>query len=217
MGKFKKNVKNRNPKDYEELKKFCIEEWNNINPKNYLKNFIKRVKMVLKINGDRLDTWHIEQIRKEEEEEENEEDMREKAMKMPKRTLKIVFNEAYLYNLKRREIASLNKKKIEMNKKYKEKIDKNKTKKVKTKKNMADKIKEEINDTTFIEKNILGFTINYDKILFEKKILKFKDMNLEEYLKYYLKKEEKKQEEEGKKKQEVKEKMMMKSLKMTQN
>ena len=35
----KKNVKNRNPKDYEELKKFCIEEWNNINPQNYLKNF----------------------------------------------------------------------------------------------------------------------------------------------------------------------------------
>ena len=134
MGKFKKNVKNRNPKDYEELKKFCIEEWNNINPQNYLKNFLKRVKMVLKIEGDRLDIWHIKQIRKEEEEEENEEDMKEKTMKMPKRTLKRVFNEAYLYNLKRREIADLNKKKIEMNKKYKEKIDKNKTKKVKTKK-----------------------------------------------------------------------------------
>ena len=118
----KKNVKNRNPKDYEELKKFCIEEWNNINPKNYLKNFIKRVKMVLKINGNRLDTWHLEKIRKEEEEEEeeNEKDMKEKNIKMPKRTLKRVFNEAHLYNLKRRELADLNKKKIEMNKKYKE-------------------------------------------------------------------------------------------------
>ena len=91
---------------------------------------------------------------------------------MPKRTLKKVFNEAYLYNLKRRELADLNKKKIEMNKKYKEKIDKNKTKKVKTKKNMADEIKEEINDTTFLEKNILGFTKQYDKILFENKIKK---------------------------------------------
>ena len=50
----------RNPKDYEELKKFCIEEWNKINPQNYLKNFLKKVKMVLKIKGDRLDTWHIE-------------------------------------------------------------------------------------------------------------------------------------------------------------
>ena len=131
----KKNVKNRNPKDYEELKKFCIEEWNNINPKNYLKNFIKRVKMVLKINGDRLDIWHLEQIRKEEEEEEeeeeeNEKDMEEKNIKMPKRTLKRVFNEAHLYNLKRRELADLNKKKIEMNKKYKEKIEKIKQKKI---------------------------------------------------------------------------------------
>ena len=54
---------------------------------------------------------------------------------------------------------------------------------------MADEIKKEINDTTFLEKNILGFTKQYDKILFEKKIKKLEDMNLEEYLKYYLKKE----------------------------
>ena len=40
MGKSEKNVKNRNPADYEELKKFCIEEWNNINLKNYF-NFNK--------------------------------------------------------------------------------------------------------------------------------------------------------------------------------
>ena len=63
--------------------------------------------------------------------------MEEENIKMPKRTLKRVFNEAYLYNLKRRELADLNKKKIELIKKYKQKIDKNKTKKVKTKKNMA--------------------------------------------------------------------------------
>ena len=34
---------------------------------------------------------------------------------------------------------------------------------------MADEIKEEINDTTFLDKNILGFTKQCDKILFEKK------------------------------------------------
>ena len=76
--------------------------------------------MVLKINGDRLDTWQLEQIRKEEEEEEeeeNEKDMEEKNIKMPKKTLKRVFNEAHLSNLKRRELADLNKKKIEMTKK----------------------------------------------------------------------------------------------------
>ena len=38
---------------------------------------------------------------------------------------------------------------------------------------MADEIKEEINDTTFLENNILGFTKQYDKILFGKKIKKF--------------------------------------------
>ena len=36
MGKFKKNVKNRNPNDYNQLKQFCIEKWNQINLKNYL-------------------------------------------------------------------------------------------------------------------------------------------------------------------------------------
>ena len=69
---------------------------------------------------------------------------------------------------------------------------------------MADEIKEDINDTTFLEKNILGFTKNYDKILFEKKRKKLENMNLEEYLKYYLKKEEKKQEEEKKSKSKKK-------------
>ena len=77
---------------------------------------------------------------------------------------------------------------------------------------MADEIKEEINDTTFLEKNILGFTKQYDKILFEKKIKKLEDMNLEEYLKYYLKKEEKKLEEEEKKKQKAKEKKNQKKI-----
>ena len=41
MGKFEENVKNRNPNYYNQLKQFCIEEWNQINPKNYFKNFIK--------------------------------------------------------------------------------------------------------------------------------------------------------------------------------
>ena len=60
----KKNVKNRNPKDYDELKKYCLEEWNNINPKNYFKNFLKRVEMVLEIKGSRLEAWHLEEIRR---------------------------------------------------------------------------------------------------------------------------------------------------------
>ena len=30
---------NRNPKIYEEEKKYCIEEWNKIEPRKYFKNF----------------------------------------------------------------------------------------------------------------------------------------------------------------------------------
>ena len=71
---------------------------------------------------------------------------------------------------------------------------------------MADEIKEDINDTTFLERNILGFNKNYDLKLYEQKIKKLENYSLEEYLKYYLKKEEKKQEEEEKKKQKKKKK-----------
>ena len=44
MGQFKKKVKNKYPKDYKELKKFRIEDWNIINQKNYFTNFIKKSK-----------------------------------------------------------------------------------------------------------------------------------------------------------------------------
>jgi len=76
----KKNVKNRNPSDYEELKKFCIEEWNKINPKNYFKNFIKRVKTVLSVNGNRLEPYHLEKIRQEEKKEEENKKKKKKTI-----------------------------------------------------------------------------------------------------------------------------------------
>ena len=103
----KKNVKNRNPNDYNQLKKFCIEEWNQINPKNYYKNFIKRVKKVISINGNRLEPHHLEEIRREEENEEEEKNY----IKIGERKLKRVFNEVFLDNLKKSEIRSLKKKK----------------------------------------------------------------------------------------------------------
>ena len=88
MVKFEKNVKNRNPNDYEQLKQFFIEEWNNINPKNYFKNFIKRIKKVLSIMESRLEPHHLEEIRREEENEEEEKIVIENG----KRQLKRVFN-----------------------------------------------------------------------------------------------------------------------------
>ena len=189
----KKNVKNRNPENYEQLKQFCIEEWNQINPKNYLKNFLKRVKMVLKINGNRLEDWHLKQIRKEEEEEEEEdEEEGEKNFLIKNRKLKRVFNEVFLNNMKKREIKCLEKKKKELIDSYKERIQQNEKKTIKTKKNMANEIKEDIGDTTFLERNLLEFNKKENIKLYEQKIKKLSDYNLEEYLKYYLKNKEKK-------------------------
>ena len=51
----KKEVKNRNPKNVEDLKQFCIEEWNKINPKIYFKHFIKKIKKCIKLEGGRLE------------------------------------------------------------------------------------------------------------------------------------------------------------------
>ena len=57
---------------------------------------------------------------------------------------------------------------------------------------MKDEIKEDINDTTFLERNIIGFNKEYDINLYNQKIKKLENYSLEEYLKYCLKKEEKK-------------------------
>ena len=50
----KRKVKNRKPKNLEELKEITIEEWNQI-PKDYIKNlfthFIKRCKNIIKLKG----------------------------------------------------------------------------------------------------------------------------------------------------------------------
>ena len=51
----KKRVKERRAKDLDELKQITIEEWNKI-PKSFIKklfkNFIKRCKKIIELNGD---------------------------------------------------------------------------------------------------------------------------------------------------------------------
>ena len=69
----KKRVKNRNPKDLNDLKQITIEEWNNI-PKSFIqklfRNFIKRCKKIIELKGGRLEPAHL--IRKEIEDEKKE-------------------------------------------------------------------------------------------------------------------------------------------------
>ena len=60
----KKNLKNRNPKTYDDLKKIFIEEWNKISPRPYFKNYLKRIDKCIEIQGNRLEDYHLNQIRK---------------------------------------------------------------------------------------------------------------------------------------------------------
>ena len=177
--------------------------------------------MVLTLNGDRILDAHIKKIRKiekderEKEDVEHEEEEEEENNEIGNRKIKRVFNEVFLNNLKNQEIRSLKRKKKELAQSYKEKINENKTKTIKTKKTMADEIKEDINDTTFLERNILGFNKNYDLKLYEQKIKKLEFYSLEEYLKYYLKKEEKNKKKRKKKsKKKRKNQTMKKSMKL---
>ena len=72
----KRRVKNRKPKNLEELKEITIEEWNQI-PKDYIKNlfanFIKRCKKIIELKGARLEPEHLRDIRQEMEKEEDNE------------------------------------------------------------------------------------------------------------------------------------------------
>ena len=50
------------------FKKITIEEWNKISPKLvrwFCLNFLKRIKKIIEINGNRLETFHLNQIKKE--------------------------------------------------------------------------------------------------------------------------------------------------------
>ena len=92
-------------------KKISIDEWNKI-PKSFIqnlfKNFIKRCKKIIELNGGRLEPVHLKQIRKEAEIEEKEEkeekeriDADEKEViensESKKLKLKIIYNKNELF------------------------------------------------------------------------------------------------------------------------
>ena len=53
----KDRVGNRNPQTYEDLKRYCIEEWNKIEPRKYFKNFEAKIKLCKELNGERLNEF----------------------------------------------------------------------------------------------------------------------------------------------------------------
>ena len=128
----KKRVKERRAKNLDELKQITIEEWNKI-PKSFIKklfkNFIKRCKKIIELNGGRLEPIHLQQIRKEAETESNEEkriiDIDEDEECGTKNLkLKIVYNKNELLKKSKKEIALI-RKKIKEKKKKSEKFEKN--------------------------------------------------------------------------------------------
>ena len=124
-----------------------------------VKNYLRRVKKVIEIKGNRLEPFHLNQIRKEEE-KENEEEKNIKNVKElinKKRILKMkkIYNDKNLNKIRKKEIRELNKEKKGISKKYK----KNKIKNVR---NVKREEREEI----------------------EKKIKELKEMTLIEYLQH---------------------------------
>ena len=108
-GYLKPKIKKRNPKNLDELKKITIEEWNSI-PKKIIKKcgigYIKRLKKIVEIKGERLEPYHLNQINKELEKEfpENDENSENEEQNIEKNNLsmRIIYNDKRLGILKKR-------------------------------------------------------------------------------------------------------------------
>ena len=126
MGKIEKRVRERRAKNLDELKLFTIEEWNKI-PKSFIqklfKNFIKRCKKIIELNGGRLEPVQLKQIRKEVIDEEKEVKEEKKILKVVNQKIKnkYDFNKNELLQKAKKEIALIRK-----NSKKKREIRKNK-------------------------------------------------------------------------------------------
>ena len=176
----KKNVKKRIPTTLDELKKFTIEEWNNI-PQEYIKklvkNYLKRIRKVIEIKGNRLEPYHLNEIRKEvekEEEKASDEINDNKTKKMTKEEkrrilrLKIIYNDKNLSKLRKKEIKELKRQKKGVTQKYKTTKTKNVNLKKRVEKKDLDKKIEELKDMTLIEylqhiRDEKEITLNWNK------------------------------------------------------
>ena len=74
-GYLKPRIKKRNPQTIQELKQYKVEEWNKI-PSKIIKNcgahYTKRLKKIIEIKGERLEQYHLNQLKEEEDEQDKE-------------------------------------------------------------------------------------------------------------------------------------------------
>ena len=182
----KKKVKERRAKNLDELKQITIEEWNKIPQsfiKNLFKNFIKRCKKIIELNGGRLEPVHLQQIRKEAEKETKDEEECEddKNNETKNLKLKIVYNKNVLIQKAKKEIAFIRKKIKEKKRELrKAKKDYNKAKKY------SMKIGREIEAVTDKESKKKIKNIELQNYIFRINwIKKYISENIDEYFKYF--------------------------------
>ena len=182
----KKKVKERRAKNLDELKQITIEEWNKIPQsfiKNLFKNFIKRCKKIIELNGGRLEPVHLQQIRKEAEKETKDEEECEddKNNETKNLKLKIVYDKNELIQKAKKEIAFIRKKIKEKKRELrKAKKEYNKAKKY------SMKIGREIEAVTDKESKKKIKNIELQNYIFRINwIKKYISENIDEYFKYF--------------------------------
>ena len=125
----KPRIKRRNQQTLEELKKFTLEEWKAI-PKTIIdncgKNYKKRLEKVLELEGERLEPFHLQEIKKElnEEEEVIEENIEKEKENTDNLKMKVTYNDGKMNFLRKKEIKDLKKKIKEIKEETREKIKK---------------------------------------------------------------------------------------------
>ena len=185
----KDRVRRRAPNTIEELKKYCLEEWNKIEPKKYFKNFEAKIKLCKQINGERLNEYNLREIRRKTEEKIGKEKEIENKIE---RKFKRVFNENVLLKYKKKEIKELEKKKKDLPDYYDKKI-KEKEEEIKDEKKLEKMSGKKIDSDNQVNLELLKITKEQEMEETEKKLKEIKKMTVYQYLKYFLKKEEKKE------------------------
>ena len=97
MGIFKTKNKKRDSKTLNDLKRIALEEWNAI-PKAIIEkcgeNYIKRLKKVIEIEGERFEPFHLKEIEKVKN---NEHEVKEKEGILDGQLkIKVVYNDQAL-------------------------------------------------------------------------------------------------------------------------
>ena len=171
------------------MKKFCLEEWNKIEPKKYFKNFEAKIKLCKEINGERLNEYNLRKIRLKAEKEAKMAVKKDSENKIQKK-LKRVFNENVLKKLKNNEIKELEKQKKDLADYYDKKIE-NKEEEINEEKRIEKMSGKKAKSDNQVNLELLKITKEQELKEAEKKIKDVKMMTIYQYLKYFLQKESK--------------------------